>query len=98
MQSCRSEVIQDLGAVKPKGAFTGFELHNDALVDQEVDGVLTDHLALVANGRRRLLPDFEPSLREFHDHRMFINLLEEAAAQRVRDLIRGADDLCRSGT
>ena len=70
-------------------AFDALQLHDYSLVHQKIRRIRPDMLAVVENREFSLLSDPGTAFPEFHNHRTLVNLLEEAAAQGIRDGVGG---------
>jgi hypothetical protein len=71
----------------------GFDFNEDQIRDHQVGEVFADDFVVEEDGDGVLLGGFKAGFAQAEGRRVFVDLFEEAVAQGVVDVIKGADDL-----
>ena len=72
-----------------------FQLHDDGILDEQVETVPADFGSVVFDGQLALLFNCKAALVEFNNERVLVDRFEKARSKLAMDLDRCADDLLR---
>ena len=72
-----------------------FQFNENSVLNQQINEVFADQGTLVSYGNPSLLFNGKSRCTQFQRQRIFVNLLQKSAAQRVRHRERAADDPLR---
>lgn len=87
-----AQVVDALRAMHAVERADGLQLDQDAILHQKIDEIVADADALVVDGDAVLLRDGDAGLAQLERQGVFVNLLQEATAERVGHGQRAADD------
>ena len=96
MQAGSFQIIHALRDVDAVEGSHCFQFDDDAVINQEIGGVLTNHNAIVSNNNRMLLRNFQAILPKFVRQAIFIDLFQKSRTHGVQDREGAADYALRS--
>jgi len=86
------QIIQALGQMFVREPFGALQFDDEFVFDQQIGEVLTHNMLFVHDRETNLSPRRNPSKLQFLQHGAFIDFFQEPASQRIRNLVRSADN------
>ena len=72
---CCSQVVDALSGVDIVERFYGFDLNNQALVNEQISNIVTDHSIAIKNINRMLLNNLQPNFSELKHQGVLVDFL-----------------------